>query len=215
MSLVSFTTRWSQWSVLAGISALYAEAFRQRMEQRNHNREWLIRMVSSQRQGRTCLPLCLGLQAADYHWLVSNVLPAGGRYQPLTPGRLNSLEQQRSNDLRQQLLQMREDEWLEIRDLLLQHRKGSDELELVLAAVLAAGCLGGEHLWRDLGLADRGQLSSLIRTNFPALFELNSANMKWKRFFYKQLCEQGGGYVCRAPSCQECTAYHDCFGPEA
>ncbi|MCY0965325.1 nitrogen fixation protein NifQ [Parathalassolituus penaei] len=216
---MSLSTFWPQLPTFAGRFGLDWQAEQQRMQERAHqqqqNREWLIRIVGSQRQGRTCLPVCLGLQPADFAWLTSNVLPMYGRYQPLKPGRLAQVQQQSGEDLRQQLLEMREDEWLEIRNLLRRFRRGMDDLELVLADVLAAGCLGGDHLWRDLGLADRGQLSELMRTNFPDLFERNNANMKWKKFFYKQLCEEGGGYVCRAPSCQECTAYRDCFGPEA
>ena len=109
---------------------------------------------------------------------------------------------------------MREDEWQEIRQLLLQYRAGKDDSELLMADIVAAGCLGGEHLWRDLGLLNRSELSALLSQNFPQLVAANDRDMKWKRFFYKQLCEAGGGYVCRAPSCDECTAYADCFGPE-
>ena len=83
-----------------------------------------------------------------------------------------------------------------------------------MSDIVAAGCLGGDHLWRDLGLQSRSELSQLMLQNFPTLAAANSGDMKWKKFFYKQLCEAGGGYVCRAPSCDQCSAYDDCFGPE-
>jgi nitrogen fixation protein NifQ len=38
--------------------------------------------------------------------------------------------------------------------------------------------------------------------------------MKWKKFLYKQLCEEEGLYVCRAPSCQVCVDYERCYGSE-
>ncbi len=38
--------------------------------------------------------------------------------------------------------------------------------------------------------------------------------MKWKKFIYKQLCITEGIYTCRAPSCEVCADYADCFGPE-
>jgi nitrogen fixation protein NifQ len=42
----------------------------------------------------------------------------------------------------------------------------------------------------------------------------NDRDMKWKRFFYKQLCNQEGVYTCRSPSCEVCADYVRCFGPE-
>jgi nitrogen fixation protein NifQ len=92
-------------------------------------------------------------------------------------------------------------------------------LDLALAQMLAYGCLGGAHLWRDLGLQDRAQLRVLIGRFFPAMIEFNVGDMRWKRFFYRQLCELGGDYVCRAPSCSQCSSYTECFvgsvGPSA
>ncbi|HCA26591.1 MAG TPA: molybdenum processing protein, partial [Betaproteobacteria bacterium] len=79
---------------------------------------------------------------------------------------------------------------------------------------VAAACLGGNHLWQDLGLPDRQALSSLLRDHFSSLFAKNTSNMKWKKFFYKQLCERAELPICPAPSCRECTDYAACFGPE-
>lgn len=216
MSLVaSLKTFWPVTPV-RGFRVLNFQAARERMQQREQNREWLMQMVRSQRNGRTCLPFYLGLHPMDFNWLLDSELqPASGRHKHMNPWQVASCDARKDQDLRQQLLEMRQDEWEEMRGLLRRNRRGCDDLELVMADVLAAGCLGGDHLWRDLGLATRAQLSELMQTNFPTLFERNNANMKWKKFFYKQLCEEGGGYVCRAPSCQECTAYQDCFGPEA
>ncbi len=54
----------------------------------------------------------------------------------------------------------------------------------------------------------------MLAYNFPDLVARNSKDMKWKKFLYKQLCEAEGLYVCRAPSCEVCKDYQQCFGPE-
>ncbi len=84
----------------------------------------------------------------------------------------------------------------------------------VLIAIIVAACLGNDHLWQDLGLWSRRDLSTLLQHNFPRLAAANSGDMKWKKFLYKQLCEAEGFYVCRAPSCDVCKDYSLCFGAE-
>ena len=98
--------------------------------------------------------------------------------------------------------------------LLLRHRAGEFTSELIIADILAAACAGSDHLWQDLGLAGREQLSRLMWLNFPALARANSGDMKWKKFLYRQLCSSEGIYVCPAPSCGVCKDYAKCFGPE-
>lgn len=88
---------------------------------------------------------------------------------------------------------------------------GSDEM----AVILATGCMGAEHLWQDLGLPSRRELSQLIAANFPALAHANSRDMKWKKFLYRELCQHEGIYVCASPSCEACSDLPLCFGPEA
>jgi len=83
-----------------------------------------------------------------------------------------------------------------------------------MTMIIAAGCMGGNHLWQDMGLWSRKDLSALIQTNFPQLAAKNDKDMKWKKFFYKQLCIAEGIYICRSPSCEVCPDYSDCFGSE-
>ncbi len=180
-------------------------------EQLARNQFWFRQILRSQRRDKTCLPHFLGLSTSEFHWMA-----AGKRYR-LYDELLHDTEAERerqASDLRQQLLEMRLDEWEELRNLLLGHRANNDDSEVAIASVVAAGCLGGGHLWRDLGLVSRQELNDLLSANFPVLAARNDRDMKWKKFFYKQLCELGGGYVCRAPSCDQCSAYSDCFGPE-
>lgn len=115
---------------------------------------------------------------------------------------------ERSND------EQRNDERDEVSKLLIGHRAEQSESELWMAHIVATACQGMDHLWQDMGLWSRSQLSALLMNNFPALAEKNIHNMKWKKFLYKQLCITEGIYTCRAPSCEVCADYDNCFGSE-
>lgn len=106
------------------------------------------------------------------------------------------------------------DEFGDLLGLLLGHRSDDSDETRWLAHAVAAACAGANHLWQDMGLPDRGALSHLMHTHFTALHEKNTGNMKWKKFFYKQLCERAEVNMCKAPSCGVCSDYVNCFGPE-
>ena len=112
----------------------------------------------------------------------------------------------------------RDDEVDDVRALLLEHADPSAGPPAACAAVaegVAVACLGDDHLWQDLQLSSRAELSRLLWHWFPALAAKNVHDMKWKKFFYKQLCEREGLFLCRAPSCAECSDQPVCFGPES
>jgi len=102
----------------------------------------------------------------------------------------------------------------DIHQLLLSHRAGAYESETWLARTVAFACCGRNHLWQDLGLANRGELSTLMRLAFPTLAALNVNDMKWKKFIYRHYCSTEGIYLCPAPSCGECVDHAKCFAPE-
>jgi len=102
----------------------------------------------------------------------------------------------------------------DIEHLLLEYRAGLRESELWLARIVACGCAGRDHLWQDLGLANRKELSLLMDTAFPTLAALNTGDMKWKKFIYRHYCQRDGIYVCPAPSCGVCIDYAKCFAAE-
>jgi nitrogen fixation protein NifQ len=108
----------------------------------------------------------------------------------------------------------RDDERGELVKLMKAHRAGWSPSEIWVAAIVAEACMANDHLWQDLGLWCRADLSDLMERNFPTLAAKNVANMKWKKFLYKQLCVAEGIYTCRAPSCAVCVDYQVCFGPE-
>lgn len=83
-----------------------------------------------------------------------------------------------------------------------------------LAAIIARRSLGANHLWQDLGLGNRKELSRLLQTHFPALAARNTGDMKWKKFFYRELCQQEGILICKSPNCEVCNDFTFCFGAE-
>ena len=88
-------------------------------------------------------------------------------------------------------------------------------LELRLADLVARRCLRPNHLWQDLGLRNRGELSGLMTRHFAPLAAQNRADMKWKKFFYRTICRDEGYMLCAAPSCAECDDFEVCFGDES
>jgi nitrogen fixation protein NifQ len=111
----------------------------------------------------------------------------------------------------EELFAMKSDERDELIKLLSQYHNQQDPSSRQMAIIIATACLTKHHLWESLGLQERSQLGEIIKHNFPELHALNTNNMRWKRFFYRQLCEQGGDYICRSPSCEECKSYAECF----
>ncbi len=103
----------------------------------------------------------------------------------------------------------------DLRALLVEHGTCGAAEEGWLAAIVARRSLGANHLWQDLGLSSRGDLSELLLRHFRPLAARNSGDMKWKKFFYRALCERDGVLVCKAPNCAVCDDVSLCFGGEA
>lgn len=83
-----------------------------------------------------------------------------------------------------------------------------------LAAMVARRSLKPNHLWQDLGLATRADLSGLLNRHFAPLAAKNLRDMKWKKFFYRQMCEAEGMSICKSPVCDICPDFTLCYGPE-
>jgi nitrogen fixation protein NifQ len=102
-----------------------------------------------------------------------------------------------------------------VRDLLLAHRSTTGEVGRWLAAMVARRAMQPEHLWEDLGLRDRSELTRLLMRHFAPLARDNTRNMRWKRFFYRKLCEHDGMVMCSTPVCSHCNDFAECFGDES
>lgn len=114
-------------------------------------------------------------------------------------------------------MRSRNDEIDDLMALLIDHadRSAGPKAELYhVAWLMACASLGDQHLWQDMGLPSRDALSALISRWFPALKARNVGDMKWKKFFYRQLCERAEILICKSPSCAECSDVGLCFGPE-
>ncbi len=160
------------------------------------NDDLLARMLASQAVGKGALPVGLGLAPKAYADMLLRHFPHAA---PMGLGRGEPLEDARAMERR------------DLVDLLLEHRAWQDRSELWMAEIVAAACMGGDHLWQDLGLWSRRDLNQLMTWNFPSLAGRNERDMKWKKFLYRQICDKEGIPVCPAPSCQSCVDYDKCF----
>ncbi|MBF0219143.1 MAG: nitrogen fixation protein NifQ [Gammaproteobacteria bacterium] len=156
----------------------------------------LAQITAAWISGHTALPATMGLSEHDYLTLLQRHFPT---FTPPTTIPQQPLEATRLEELE------------ELTVLLQEGRSGNHPSEIILARIIAAASLGVQHLWQDLGLEDRTQLTALLHHNFAPLAKRNDRNMKWKRFFYKQLCDNAGVYSCRVPSCELCSDTHLCF----
>lgn len=108
-----------------------------------------------------------------------------------------------------------DDETIMVRDLLLAERSTDGEVGRWLAAMVARRAMEPNHLWEDLGLRERAELSRLLTRHFAPLAARNTRNMRWKRFFYRMLCEDDGFVMCTTPVCTQCNDFDLCFGEES
>jgi nitrogen fixation protein NifQ len=106
------------------------------------------------------------------------------------------------------------DEFHDLVQLLLDSRVMPTEQRAWLSYAIATASMGANHLWQDLGLPNRTLLSQLLNENFPGLAAKNVGDMKWKKFFYRQLCERAEIPICKSPNCAICTDYDVCFAVE-
>jgi nitrogen fixation protein NifQ len=102
-----------------------------------------------------------------------------------------------------------------LRDLLSRSSSDNTVLEQRFAVILARRCQRPHHLWQDLGLRSRRELSWLMECHFAPLAARNARDMKWKKFLYRTICRDDGLLLCVAPTCSECHDYQRCFGDEA
>lgn len=185
----------------------------------HRNDSLVASMLASLCAGLGGMPDCLGLRPASFKALIAYHFPA--LRQKVLPSPQRRLEPGRADE-RDELVRLllkpaddRSDEPTERSSPSVSNvQSRPSPQQRWMAEIVAAGCMGSDHLWQDLGLWNRAELRRLMEQNFPALAQRNLRDMKWKRFLYKQLCEAEGIYTCRSPSCEVCVDYHACFGPQ-
>lgn len=102
-----------------------------------------------------------------------------------------------------------------LRELLWRFRSTQAPVNSLISFLVARRAMRPNHLWQDLGLANRSELSRLMMRHFTQLARRNTQNMKWKKFFYRMICREDGFRMCTAPSCAECNDFQVCFGDES
>jgi nitrogen fixation protein NifQ len=162
--------------------------------------ETLARILASWYLGEGAMPQWLGMGEDEYLSMLAHHFPAVDAFSLVQVRTLVDME--------------RAAELEDLRELLLANRTGRSESEIWMAEIITAGCTGSDHLWQDLGLWQRADLSKLMLDNFEPLASRNDKDMKWKKFLYKQMCDAEGIYVCRSPSCEVCVDYDNCFSSE-
>nr|WP_218884279.1 nitrogen fixation protein NifQ [Burkholderia guangdongensis] len=87
-----------------------------------------------------------------------------------------------------------------------------DDAECV-ASIVAHACLRPDHLWRDLGLRGRDDVTAMLTRYFPALVARNVESLRWKKFLARELARSLGVPPGPAPGCPGCEDYAFCFPP--
>lgn len=99
--------------------------------------------------------------------------------------------------------------------LMTRRTAGVDEhVATWLAHAIAAACHGERHLWEDLDLGGRDDVSRLLERYFHPLYLANSRNLRWKRFLFAELGAVLGRTDCLPPGCHRCDQHRVCF-PES
>ena len=163
------------------------------------DRRWFAAMVEiAAADSRRPLGHALGVAGGDLERLLSRFLPQ----RPELRARVGECPDPGPEALEEP----------DLRALLLECRAGRcDEVEGWLAAIIARRSQEANHLWQDLGLASRSELGLMLRHHFPELVRRNHRDMKWKKFFYRQLCQQAEILICKSPSCAVCSDHAQCF----
>jgi nitrogen fixation protein NifQ len=102
----------------------------------------------------------------------------------------------------------------DLRKLLLRHERPpiTNAIDAwCLATIVASACLRPDHLWRDLGLDGREDVSAILLRHYPALVARNVDNLRWKRFLAQQVALDKGRTPGPAPGCPGCEDFGFCF----
>lgn len=82
-----------------------------------------------------------------------------------------------------------------------------------VVAIVAAACLRPDHLWRDLGLSGRDDVTQLLTRYFPALVARNDAGLRWKKFLALEYARYWGLVAAPSPGCPGCEDFDHCYAP--
>ncbi|PWC10747.1 nitrogen fixation protein NifQ [Brenneria corticis] len=165
---------------------------------------WLRVLVGNHLRGLARFPTRMNLDDAAWCSLLLRVGLSESSPRP------RHLQQQ--DELLARLLMPRRQECEQLADWLRQYMAPD---AAPMHQLVAGASMGFNHLWQDLGLSSRAELREMMATCFAPLIAMNANNMRWKKFFYRQVClAQEGELICRSPSCESCSEIALCFSAE-
>ncbi|MEI5999059.1 nitrogen fixation protein NifQ [Paraburkholderia bengalensis] len=80
-----------------------------------------------------------------------------------------------------------------------------------LATIIASACLRPDHLWRDLGLDGRDDVTAILTRHYPQLVARNVDGLRWKKLLARELALEAGREPAPAPGCPGCEDYGFCY----
>lgn len=80
-----------------------------------------------------------------------------------------------------------------------------------VSSILAHACLRPDHLWRDLGLTGREDVTVLLARHYPGLVSRNVDNLRWKKFLAYSAYEHADLPAAAAPGCDDCEDTAFCY----
>ena len=81
--------------------------------------------------------------------------------------------------------------------------------------IVARRAVQSHHLWQDMGMRNREELSRFMSRHFKPLADKNAQDMKWKKFLSRMICMDDSYGLCPAPTCSDCSEVSNCFGDES
>jgi nitrogen fixation protein NifQ len=106
----------------------------------------------------------------------------------------------------------------ELRELLLHHDVTAATYAAdahCLATIISTACLRPDHLWRDLGLTGRDDVTDILQRHYPDLVTRNVKQMRWKKFLAQEVALANGRVITHAPGCPGCEDFAYCYPGEA
>ena len=142
----------------------------------------------------------LGMPQGDLLHMVQHCFPELGE---LEPGDDSDYER---------ILQSVPQDFNEMVSMLLAEPSDFDEQpeRAWLARAVVAASFGEQHLWEDLGLFGREDVSTLLAQYFPALAQRNVRGMRWKRFLFHELSLRLNRADTMPPGCAQCEEFERC-----
>ncbi|MGA7814721.1 nitrogen fixation protein NifQ [Caballeronia sp.] len=102
----------------------------------------------------------------------------------------------------------------ELRELLLLHDVTATTCAAdahCLATIISTACLRPDHLWRDLGLTGRDDVTDILQRHYPDLVARNVQQMRWKKFLAQEVALASGRVITHAPGCPGCEDFAYCY----